>query len=214
MRSIASHVAVALLLCMFVPAEANAQDDRSCHRIAGYAASFLERCGDRLRSFTLSLEDIRRTAGSDLHGRFYFQCPIEPLCIGEPEISGFFIDAKGWARSARDQQAIVDVLRHALMKDATWGQPGARGSDLLESRCKAFDVQVAGLAGQALCFVAPDLKSSALVVVSADADVGFVLVFQRRDLDWEDLRTQALRTMPRFSIERASGDAALLRWMK
>jgi hypothetical protein len=206
--------AVALFLWIVVPAEANAQDQRRCDKIESYAASFIERCGDRLRSFTLSLKDVRRTTGSDLHGRFYFECSIELLCVSEPEISGWFIDAKSWASSSQDQEAVLDVLRQASVMGAAWGQPGGRGPKLPESLCQVFDVQIAGLSGRVVCYAFPDMKSSALVAISADADVGFVLVFYQRNLDLDDLRKRALSMMSRLSIERASGDAALLRWMK
>jgi hypothetical protein len=201
---------IVLISWMILSGGAVAQDEQHCQKLKSYAASVLERCGDRLRSFALLLNDIRRTAGSDLHGRFYFFCPIESLCIQQPQISGWFIDGNGWARGARDQKAVLDVLRQGSVWSGILSAPPV----LLESQCAIFDVEIAGLAARAACYTLPHANSSVLVVIASEADIGFALVFHRSNFDWEGLRAAVLATVSRFAIVRASGDAALEKWIE
>jgi hypothetical protein len=74
---------------------------QECRRIQSYGSGFLEQCGDRLNSFALKLLEFKREAGSDLHGRFSFYCPIELMCEGEPTIVGIFVAAEKWQTGAR-----------------------------------------------------------------------------------------------------------------
>ena len=83
-----------------------------------------------------------------------------------------------------------------------------------KSSCDTFDVKVGDMAGRAVCYEFRELSLSVILIVAADEKAGFVLIFQQRTLDWKLLRDKALQGLERFHIQRASGDAALMRWMK
>src|ERR1700761_9623322 len=57
-----------------------------CHGVMSGRAGFVEQCGDQLRAWSLTLSEFKRERESDLHGRFYFNCPIAPMCKDEPWI--------------------------------------------------------------------------------------------------------------------------------
>src|SRR5437879_57700 len=79
-------LAVAVAAGTSLATSAWAQQDQSCRIVRAEGAAFVERCGDRLNSFALVLDDISRSVGSDAHGRFGFVCPIEQMCQDKPEI--------------------------------------------------------------------------------------------------------------------------------
>jgi len=183
-----------------------AEDDPACQMIRSVGASFLERCGDKLNSFSLSLSDISRSVGNDLHGRFAFVCgPIELMCEGKPEILGWFLDLKRWKQGGQDEPAIAELLLERM-----WHP----GQSVPASSCGIVEVKVADMPGRAVCHEFPDVSFSAIVIVAADDRTGFVLIFGQRDVDWSSLRDKALQTLPRFEVQRATGDAGLLRWMR
>ena len=86
--------------------------------------------------------------------------------------------------------------------------------ELSNSPCEAFDVQIAGISGRAVCYQSAQLGQSAVVVVAAERDVGFILIFLHPHQDWTMLREKVLHLLPRFAVGRASGDAALLGWLR
>jgi hypothetical protein len=194
-------IAMIVVACVAVPAYG--QEGNGCHRLRSYGGSFLEQCGDQLRSFTLSYDDYKRTPGNDLHSRFYFACEIELMCLNDPEISGRFVDPKEWRQSTQDDRTLFDLLSPNI-------EGGQREAP--RSVCGIFGVEVGGMAGSAICYQTSE--ASGIAIVATAADVGFVLYFQQRNLGWAALRDKVLRMLPMFKVERASGDAALLRWMR
>jgi hypothetical protein len=74
------------------------------------------------------------------------------------------------------------------------------------------------MAGRAVCYNAsdmrPDLKGSAVIIAASDHHVGIVLFFHQREQSAADLRDRVLAIVPKFSVQRAAGDAALIRWLR
>jgi hypothetical protein len=91
---------------------------------------------------------------------------------------------------------------------------GGAPPELPSSACPLFDVSVDGMAGRAVCFDEAKMQGGNVVVVAADNYVGFLLIFYQRDQSANALRDKVLELLPRFKIERATGDVALLRWLK
>jgi hypothetical protein len=187
---------------------APAQDGARCRLVKAGGAGFVQQCGDRLHAFGLALSDIKRVppAGNDPRGWFSFACPVEPLCADEPEIRGAFFNAAGWQKSDKDAQAIWDTVERRSAS-AIRGEPS-------NSPCEVFDVQIADISGRAVCYHAAEPSRSAVVIVAAENEVGIILVFLQPDKEWPALREKVLGLLPRFSIGRASGDAALLGWLR
>jgi hypothetical protein len=186
-----------------------------CRVISAQGASFLEECGSRLNSFSLSLSEtkltlseIKREVGSDLHGRFYFPCSVKPMCENEPTISGFFIAPESWNKSPKDEVAIYQASQRVPLMAVSWSKRGGPPPDMPAATCPLFDVSVDGMAGRAACF------ASSVVVVAADDHAGFLLIFYQHDKSGNVLRDKVLDLIPRFKIERAAGDAGLKRWMQ
>jgi hypothetical protein len=205
---------VAILLAL--GAQASAQEEkkdepRECKLIRAEGASFLEDCGKQLFSFTLAY-DIRHIATRDQQGRFAFSCPMEPMCIGEPKVSGFFIEPEGWQKGAKDEKAIFDAFRSKVV--VAWRGSADSGPPMPPSSCPAFDVAVGGLAGRAICYSGVQEKWSTIVAVAADDRVGFVLIFFQPDQDAEQLKSKVLSAAPKFTTTRATGDSGLLGWMR
>jgi len=189
---------------MLLAAPVAAQDEQSCKIVKGFNTAYLELCGDQLRSFTLRLWDVRRPIEGIGYAPFRFSCAIEPMCKGEPDIYGWFIDQRLWLKTAQDEAAVFRLLQRGPVRPADRPTPV----------CDVFDVKLADMPGRAVCYEIPALGFSAIVVVVADEDAGFVLIFQDRTSDWTTLRDNALQKLQRFEILRASGDAALLRWLR
>src|SRR6266436_1218853 len=172
----------------------------NCRIVGVSGASVLEECGDQLNSFTLSLSAIKRQSESDMHGRFYFFCPVEPICENEPTIGGFFIAPTNWWTSSKDVQAIFQVMRSIPLSG---GQPPPMPS----AACPVFDVSIGGMTGRGVCFDEANAKNGAvsIVVVAANDRVGFLLSFSEHDKPVSALRDKVLELLPSFEIERATG---------
>jgi hypothetical protein len=181
---------------------------QECRSVMAHGAAFLEQCGDRLNAWSLKLREFKREMGSDLHGRFSFYCPIEPMCEGEPSIGGRFVNRAEWQSGAKDERAIFELedrLRIPLRPVPPMPNPA----------CPVFDVSFAGTAGRAVCFGEPGSNGSRVVVVAADDRVAFLLRFYQQDKSPDALKEKVvLEWLPRFEIERATGDAALLKWFR
>jgi hypothetical protein len=205
-------ILAAFLVWNSLAADALGEEIEACRIVSTQGAALLKHCGERLLSFALSIDDLRRTVVNGEYGKFDFECSIQGMCKNEPEINGWFIDHKGWLRSAKDESAVFDVLRMppvmAIASRAGTAPPQPK------SACGVLDVSLDGIAGRAVCYQLPETRSTSIVVVAADEQVGFILVFQERGQDWAALRDKALQTLPKFEVERAYGNGALLRWMK
>ena len=91
---------VAGLISAFALSDAFAEEP-TCQFVRALGAGFVEDCGKQLNAFRLILLEtrlgsigVRREVLGDMHGRFSFPCPIEPICGYEPFISGFFVSAQ------------------------------------------------------------------------------------------------------------------------
>jgi hypothetical protein len=189
---------------MLLATGSHAQDESSCNVVKGYNTSYLALCGDRLRSFSLRLWDARRPIEGLGYAPFQFKCGLPPMCDGEPDIYGWFIDGRAWRNTKQDEPAVLELLQRGL------ALPAFRPTPV----CDVFDVKVADLAARAVCYYIPEAGFSVIVVVAAEEEAGFVLMFQDRTQDWATLRDNALEKLPRFEFLRASGDPALLRWLQ
>jgi hypothetical protein len=202
--------AIAVIACLISVAlslQALAQD-QACNPVTASGAGFLVECGKQLYSFNLSLSEaklgisgIKREVGLDLHGRFAFACPVEPMCANEPAVGGSYIAPAGWLSSSRDEQTIFQVLRNM-----PW--PGVSSLPIPSASCPAFDVSIGGMNGRAVCF------DESVVIVAADDRVGFLLYFSQRDKPAAVLKNKVLEMLPRFEIERATGEVGLKRWLR
>jgi hypothetical protein len=193
---------------VFVAGAAPARaEDAACRPVRMAGTAVLKQCADQVRSMTLSLNDIKRTPGADRAGRFFFLCPIQHMCEDEPDLWGWFIDEAGWRSGARDEAAIRELLRHA---------PGvaAAAGDFAKPACTVSTVEIAGLEGRAVCFELAPGNVHAVVAVVAGDDVGFALVFAQRSLGWELLREKVSVITPKFVLQRAVGDAGLMKWLR
>jgi hypothetical protein len=179
-------------------------------------AGFVEDCGKQLNAFRLILLEaklgssgVRREVLGDMHGRFSFPCPVEPICgyQHEPFISGFFVSAEQWNSSPKDEQAIYQAVRsNPLMR-------GGPPPQMPPAACSVFDVVIDGMRGRGVCLGVTDVKGgNIVVVVAADDRVGLALSFQQYRSAGE-LRDEVLELMPRFKIERATGDS-VLEWFR
>jgi hypothetical protein len=180
---------------------------RECRSIVGGRAGFLEQCGDRLNAWSLKLSEFKRETGNDLHGRFSFYCPIEIMCEGEPSIGGRFVSRAEWQDSAKDERIIYELANRM------W-EPIRPLPAMPPPACPPFDISIAGMAGRAVCFEEPGLKGGVVFVVAADDRVAFLLSFYQRDKSANALKEKVVELLPRFEIERATGDAALMKWFK
>jgi hypothetical protein len=155
----------------------------------------------------LKLLEFKREAGRDLHGRFSFYCPIELMCEGEPTIVGIFVAAEKWQTSAKDERAVFEMA-NAL------SYPHRPLPPMPSLACPLFDVSIDGIAGRAVCFDESDVKGGNVFVVAADDRVAFLLGFYQRNKSANALKEKVVELLPRFKIERATGDAALLKWFR
>jgi hypothetical protein len=180
----------------------------ACQFVRALGAGFVEDCGKQLNAFRLILLEtklgsigVRREVLGDMHGRFSFPCPIEPMCGSEPFISGFFVSAEQWNNSPKDEQAIYQAVRsNPLMR-------GGPPPQMPPAACPVFDVVIDGMRGRGVCLGVTDVKNANIVVViAADDHVGLAMSFQQYR-SASELRDEVLEIMPRFKIERATGDA-------
>ncbi len=202
-------LAAATILFAWAEPTAGAQDFQDCHLVRAHPAGMLQKCGDRLRSLTLVLNDVRRRPSLDARGAFVFACPMAMMCADEPGIMGWMIKREDWAGSGRDETAIHDVLNKA--PNAVASMLGAR--ERPASACGLLDMDLAGLPGRAVCYDFDKTRSSAIVAVAANDDIGFIFVFYAPQMTWQALREKVETIRPRLALERAQGDAELLKWM-
>ena len=180
---------------------------QECRGIVSGRTGFVEQCGDRLNAWSLTLSEFKREIGNDLHGRFSFNCPIEIMCQNEPVIVGRFVNRAEWQDSAKDERAIYE------MANALW-YPIRPLPPLPPLACPPFDISIAGMAGRAVCFDESGIKGGSVFVVAADDRVAFLLSFFQQDKSANMLKEKVVELLPRFKIERATGDAALMKWFR
>jgi hypothetical protein len=215
--------ALAIIACLISVASfsnASAQEP-ACRLVSASGANFVEECGKQLHSFSLSLSEsklglsgIKREVGRDLHGRFSFRCPVEPMCENEPTIDGFFIEPAKWLSSSRDEQAIFQVMRSVPLMAISFSFPGGAPPPMPAAACPAFDVSIGNMNGRAVCFDSANSKGGSVVMVVADDHVWFLLSFDQRDKPAIALKDKVLEMLPLFEIERASGEAGLRKWFR
>jgi hypothetical protein len=180
-------------------------DDTACRVIRIVGNNILKHCGNEVRSMTLSLREVKRGLASDRSGRFSFPCPIEHMCEGEPDVWGWFIDETPSRAGARDEAAIRLLLRNA---------PIIMTDDSVKPTCAVSTVDVAGLESRSMCFELTPESLHVVVVVGAGEDIGFLLMFAQRGLGSELLREKVSAITPKFILQRATGDAGLLKWLR
>jgi hypothetical protein len=207
---LAGAIFLALVLAAAAPADAVGQENRPCQVVGVKDAGLLLLCGDRLNGFVLTLEDVRRQVGSEAQGRFVLLCVLAPMCEGEPNLGGFFIDPARWRDSAKDERAMLDILQqHGLVPAAAVGTDPKVPPP---PACAVFDVTIGDLPGRGVCFDVAD--GSAVLVIAGDDRVALVLSFFQRNRTPGAIREKALETIPQFRMLRPTGDVALLRWMR
>jgi hypothetical protein len=129
------------------------------------------------------------------------------MCKDEPLIAGGFVDRAAWLASAKDERAIFE-------RSTAFTYPPRPLPPMPPPACAPFDVSIAGIAGRAVCFGESGVKGGSILVVAADDYAAFVLGFSRQDGTVDMLRERVLELLPRFKIERATGEAALLKWFR
>lgn len=198
---IASVIAAATL------SNALALDGKVCRSVQRTGPSVVQVCGEKLHAFALRISDFKRSSAEGAHGWFAFECPIEPMCEGEPVIGGFFISPDDWLNGARDERAIEQLLLSGLVSLH-------RASSAFTVACPSFDVTIGGMAGRLACFEEASTKLRFVALVAADDQTGFLLLFHQQGQAASNLREKALEMIPRFKVERASGDVELLKWFQ
>ncbi len=210
MRALAFQLLLAVASASAPCHGAAAQENHPCQVVSVKEAGLLLGCGDQLKGFLLTLEDVRRQVASEGQGRFVFACVLAPMCEDEPNVGGFFIDPVLWNQSAKDEPAMLDILqRNGLVPAA------ARGADPNtppQPACAVFDVEIGDLHGRAVCFDVAD--GSAVVVIAGDDQVALVLSFFQRRRTPGAMREKAMDLIPLFRMKRPTGDIALLRWLR
>jgi hypothetical protein len=205
---------IAAVVAGLAPGPVAGQGREVCDVARAHPAGLLVRCGSQLRSLVLSYEDIRRQIRSDPQGVFHFVCPIDEMCDGEPRISGWMIDHARWQGAEHSDASIFELLRQPPIILRGAARPVDVASDPLKSTCGMFDLELAGLATQAVCYDFGESKSSTIVAVAANHEIGFVLLFNQHSVEAPALREKVLALLPRFKLERAAGDSDLLRWLQ
>jgi hypothetical protein len=206
-RGVAAAAFLMALVLIASPPVARSEDDAACRPIRMVGIAVLKHCGDQVRSMTLTLNDIKRAPGTDMQGRFFFACPIQHMCEDEPNLWGFFVDEGAWRAGARDEAALRELLRHAP-------GIGAMPESFAQAACDVWTVEVAGLDGRAVCFELAPNRMHAVIVVGAAEDIGFALVFAQPGVGWDLLREKVSAITPKFALQRATGDASLLKWFR
>ena len=81
---LAVAVIIGLISAMIV-SNVSAQE-QECHVVLASGASVVQECGKQLNAFALRLLEVKlgvsgveRQVEGDLHGRFWFECPVEPV---------------------------------------------------------------------------------------------------------------------------------------
>jgi hypothetical protein len=212
MRTRVAALSVLLLISGLTSAHAEQVARPVCKimRIAG--AAFLQQCDSQLRSFALSMSGTERTAVREHTNKFRFSCR-PGFCQDEPEISGWFIDPEVWKQSKQDESSIFDIFA----AQAGWKLLGSEQQlrSIYRPSCELSRVTLAGLPGQMICYeIKPEASAgmSTVVIVAADAEVGFVVTFWGPDS--KKVLDQAVTALRVFSLERGHGDATLERWLQ
>lgn len=108
-----STLVVLLLVAGLAPAHAQRLQMEPCKVLRRDGAAVLQHCGRELRSFALSMNGTERTAVQEHTNKFRFSCR-PGFCQDEPDITGWFIDPKGWTRSpAAGSSTVVMVVADA-----------------------------------------------------------------------------------------------------
>jgi hypothetical protein len=191
-------------------AEEQAEDQPSCAVVRVHPGSVLLGCGDKLKSLSIAMEDIRRQPGIDPSGTFSFSCPITLLCTGEPQVSGWLIERGRWAESSRDEAAVFDLFQQA----PSAAQARSRTITTKTSDCGLFEASFAGLSGRGVCYRAAEGGSNAVVIAAASGEVGCILVFYADGGEIAALREKVLTILPRFRMDIDIGDAGLMKWIR
>ena len=187
----------------------------------GSGAGFLEKCGDQLRSWALKPTDVRWREETSHHG-FGFTCSIEPSaqelgllaqfpeyvasqrkpCPDEPEMQGrllMFLDDSN--APSQEEEAIVW---------SAFGDPERPNSSLPRTTCPAFDASIGSLSGRATC-----LSDTQIIARFRDERLSFLLLFTQENKPLAALKAKVQMILStQFTIERGTGDASLLRWMR
>jgi hypothetical protein len=199
--------AFGLAMTLLAGASPTRGEEDACRPIRMVGTAVLKQCGNQLRSMTLVLRDIKRTPGADMHGRFFYACPIQHMCQDEPQLWGFFIDQGAWLKGGRGEAEMRELLRHAP-------GVGAVPDDFANPACAISTVEVAGMEGRAICYELAPNNLHAVVIVGAADDVGFALVFAQPGLGWDLLREKVSVITSKLVLQRAVGDASLLKWVR
>ena len=194
-----------------MPAQAQ---ERPCVVARVHPLGVLEQCEQEFRSRTIEMEDIRRFLTIEQNGVFYFACPVEGMCADDPQISGWMINAPRWQQSPHDEETIFNIFRSVPGAGGPWQNNGALSIARPDSRCGLFDLTVAGLSGNGVCYRSDDEASSAVVVVASDAHLGYMLIFHQQDVDSAALKEKVLTLLPRFKIQVARGDFGMAKWFQ
>ena len=213
---------------------AGAEQPSECKGVLLKGAGVLKQCGDRLQLWNLKPLDERWRAGQDLHGRFSFECFIlpskrppdvtiydmlrsqaatgdMPRCPDQLSVGGFFFDAGEWQKGPKDENAIQAALFQMPLGSGVWTNELKHS---IRSICPAFDITIGGVNARAACFELSDLKQNMIAMAVVDEDTSLVLTFLKDDLTADALKSSFLDFVRLLTIERASGDAALLRWLQ
>jgi hypothetical protein len=202
---------VVLLASSLTSAHAATTAKPACEIVRMDGAALLQKCGEQLRSFALSMKGTERTAVREHTNKFRFSCR-PGFCEGEPEISGWFVDPDVWMQGKQDEPSVFAILA----AQAGWKLLGSEEHfrSIFRPSCELSQVTVAGLPGRMICY---EVKSestiglSTVVIVAADSEVGFVVTFQGLDKRAVD---QALSNLGAFDLQRGHGDVALERWLQ
>lgn len=206
---LAAVVSVFAALWLAVGGEGRGEEAPECRLIRLAGSSVLQQCGGELYSLTLRLWDVRRPIEAVGFAPFEFACTIEPMCLNEPKIFGWYVDPAAWRRSGRDGGALLDLVRQTSPFEKQLPEPPTT-----ETTCESFDVTVGDIPGRAACYHIADTPLNFLAVVAGDGRAAFVLMFADEKLDETGLRENALRKLPKFAAVRAVGESPLLRWFR
>ena len=204
----------AALVALAAPAAAAAEDREVCDVTRAHPAGLLVKCGAQIKSVVLSYDDIRRQLRSDPQGVFHYVCPIEEMCESEPRISGWMIDHARWQNTEHSDASIFELLRQPPIILRRAAKPLDAAGDPLKSTCGVLELELAGLPAQAVCYDFGESNSTSIVAVAANHEIGFVVLFNQHNVDAAALQEKVRTLLPRFKLERASGDADLLRWLQ
>ena len=228
------RAALFVAACALGVVTASAEQVGECKVVRMEGAGFLKHCGDRLQLWHLKSSDERWRSGLDLHGRFSFECFIlpskrplgltiydilrsqattgdMPRCPDQQNVGGFFFDSTQWQKSSKDASDIKAALLKMPLLQA---YSDMSEQPATEVTCQAFDITVGDITARAACFRFSEVKGDFGVMVLTDAENSLVLTYRDNELLADDLKNSFVKFVQSLTIERASGDAALLRWIQ